>query len=229
MRRHDPPRDLAPAALCDRCRAETRRFRNGEPHDDTFCLEVVRRAIEDRDERCWTELTALYQELVASWCRRAGAAEEEIEALASAAWIKFWQSYTVEKLAAGGSMAAALAYLKSCARSAVMDEGRRRARLQAHEEIVPGEIPPGDERAEPDIPRLDSDAFWELIARHLHDERERLTVYLTYQIGLRPAEIYRLHPDQFADVRDVYKVTRNVLDRLRRSRPLARWLEPDGE
>src|SRR5262249_52243823 len=134
-----------------------------------------------------------------------------------------------EKLAAGGNLGAALGYLKSCARSAVLDQGRRHARRQAHEkQVATVDDVSGDEAlAEPDLANLDSEAFWAIIAQHLHDERERLLLYLTYELGLRPAEIYQLHPDQFPDVREVYKMTRNILDRLRRSRALADWLDLD--
>jgi DNA-directed RNA polymerase specialized sigma24 family protein len=230
MSGQDAPRDLTAGELCERCRDETRRFRRGEPDVQGFCFEAVRRAVVGRDEHCWSELTAIYHDLVAGWCRRSGSAEDDLDGFVSAAWVKFWQGYTAEKLAeANGSIAAALAYLKACARSAVLDERRRRARLDAHEEPAPDDVQGRTAEAGAEVERLDRDAFWELIGGHLRDERERLIVHLTYEIGLRPAEIYGLHRDRFADVREVYKMTRNVLDRLRRSRPLADWLGPERE
>ena len=230
MSGQDALRALAAAALCERCRDETRRFRHGEPDGEGFCFEVVRRAIVERDEHCWSELTAIYHELVSGWCRRSGATEDELDAVVSAAWVKFWHGYTAEKLArANGSIAAALGYMKMCARSAVLDERRRRARVQMHEAPAPDDIHGRVAEAEPDVALLDSDAFWELIGQHLRDEREQLVVHLTYEIGLRPAEIYGLYRDRFADVGEVYKMTRNILDRLRRSRLLAGWLSPDAD
>src|SRR5215217_3597568 len=173
MADRDAPRDLAAAALCERCRDETRRFRSGEPADEGFCFELVRRAVVERDERCWTELTAIYGDLVAGWCRRSGGAEEDLDVFASAAWTKFWRGYTPAKLAeAGGSIAAALAYLKMCARSAVLDDHRRHARVQAHEEPAADDLHAPGAEAEPDITGLDREAFWELVDGHLRDERE---------------------------------------------------------
>src|SRR5262249_9774456 len=186
---------LAPA-LCERCRTETQRFRRGEPSDDGYCLEVVRRAVQQRDELCWSALTAIYHELVTSWCRRCGGTEAELDQLVASAWVKFWHGYTAAKLAAGGSLGAALTYLKTCARSAVLDQGRRQARLQAHEERAPSEddVHGAGAQTEPDLAHLDRDAFWELVAVHLHDERERRLVSLTYEIGLRPAPVRHLYP-----------------------------------
>src|SRR5213080_360561 len=113
MSQQELPRELLAAALCERCRAETRRFRGGEPSDDGYCLEVVRRAVEQRDEHCWSALTAIYHELVTSWCRRCGGAASEIDELVSSTWVKFWHGYTPQKLTSGGSLGAALAYLKT--------------------------------------------------------------------------------------------------------------------
>src|SRR5262249_34309433 len=151
---------LLATAVCARCRTETRRFRNREPSDDRYCLEVVRRAVEQRDQQCWSELVAIYHELVTSWCRRSGGAETEMDQLVASAWIKFWHGYTSEKLAASGSLGAALGYLKTCARSAVLDQGRIQARLQAHEESMPTEDDVHGARSqfEPDLAHLDSDA-----------------------------------------------------------------------
>lgn len=222
--------EMSVASLCDRCRAETRHFHGGQPHDDRFCFELVRRAVEARDEHCWRELTEIYAEQVASWCRRSGAGEGEVEEMAAAAWVKFWQHYTVRKLAdANGATAAPLAYLKLCARSAVLDERRRQARAQSHETVAYEWTDAPDAVAELDPARLDAAAFWSLIAEHLHDAREQVVVRLTYELGLKPAEIYALHAERFADVREVYKITRNILDRLRRSRALADWLRTDPD
>jgi RNA polymerase sigma factor (sigma-70 family) len=226
MSEAERPRDLGIAPLCDRCRAETERYRRGEAHDDRYCYELIRRAIELRDDHCWRELIAIYRDLVLSWCRRSGGADGDIEELAAVAWEKFWRNYTPAKLTdANGSAAAPLGYLKACARSAVLDEGRRRARLQAHELADPESVHAFEAAAEMEIDHADGDAFWSLIDGHLRDERERLIVRLSYEIGLTPADIYARHGERFADVREVYKIKRNILDRLRRSRPLADWLD----
>jgi hypothetical protein len=43
-------------------------------------------------------------------------------------------------------------------------------------------------------------------------------------LGLTSAEVQRRRPDLFPAVGEVYRVTRNLLDRLRRSPEMARWM-----
>jgi DNA-directed RNA polymerase specialized sigma24 family protein len=134
----------------------------------------------------------------------------------------------VDKLnRAGRNTAAVLAYLKLCARSVVLDEVRRRERLvlldQSHadrETEIEGVAGAGSRRVEP----VDQNAFWTLILDQLKSERERLLVYLSYELDLTPAEIQRRYPEHFPAVDDVYKGRRNILNRLGRSNALARWV-----
>ena len=59
--------------------------------------------------------------------------------------------------------------------------------------------------------------MWEAIARELQNEAEETVVHLSFARDLKPAEIFERHPELFASVEDVYRIRRNVLDRLRRS------------
>ena len=48
------------------------------------------------------------------------------------------------------------------------------------------------------------------------NDRERLVVYASFSLGLKPRELCAQYGDQFANVRDVYRIKQNVLERLRR-------------
>jgi RNA polymerase sigma factor (sigma-70 family) len=218
---------LSADAVCHRCREETARFRRHEPHDDRFCFDMIRRAIVDHDQHCWDAMIEIYRDLVLGWCHSAGN-EAALADFAAEAWARFWQNYTEEKLnRAGRSTAAVLAYLKLCARSVVLDEARRREHMSLldpeHAERI-NEIEGATGGASSRVEPADLSAFWSLILDHLKDERERLLVYLSYELDLTPAEIQRRYPDHFPTVDDVYKGRRNILDRLGRSKDLARWL-----
>jgi DNA-directed RNA polymerase specialized sigma24 family protein len=108
-----------------------------------------------------------------------------------------------------------LAYLRTCARSVVLDAQRRR---QAHLALEDA----GEEASDEPSPhvhclaREEQEALWRMVARHLRDERERRLVVLIYQTGLRPAEVHARHPELFPRVDDVYRLHRNILERLRR-------------
>lgn len=216
---------LPAAAVCDRCREETARFRRREPHDDRYCFDMIRRAITERDQRCWEAMIAIYRDHVAGWCRRSGAAEADIDDLIADTWERFWHSYTPERLAnAGRSTAAVLTYLKLCARSVVLDEIRRHERTLHYASSGQDTAGASADTSAPLVEAADQAAFWRLIEHHLRGDHERLLMHLHYEIDLTPAEIHRRHPEAFPAITDVYKAHRNILDRLRRSRELPAWL-----
>jgi DNA-directed RNA polymerase specialized sigma24 family protein len=202
---------------------------HGESRDDRFSFELFRRSIASNDQAGWQALMTLYHDHVFHWCLRSGADFGDCEEMVEAAWVKFWQSYTAEKFAgAAGSSSAVLGYLKLCARSVVLDEIRRRARYVPLEDGHNDAENRMDEGSQTEFERIDAPAFWRLVDEHLRDDRDRLLVHLTYELGLRPAEIQERHPEQFPSVRDVYRITRNILDRLRRSTTLATWLNMEA-
>jgi DNA-directed RNA polymerase specialized sigma24 family protein len=223
------PEMLPVASLCRLCREQTARFRRGEEHDDRFCFEVVRRSIVQRDDDCWAELHAIYHDLVLSWCRASGGSLGlDPEELVASTWVKFWRSYTPDKLALAPGTSAVLAYLKMCAHSVTVDEARSRRALVPLDESHPleheEEASPGDLFAI-EAARVD---LWKIIDGHLRDERERVLMHLAYELRLKSAEVQRARPDLFPTVADVYRISRNILDRLKRSRELRGWIEEDG-
>lgn len=207
--------DLGMPDLAAQSRAEAESFRAGRPHDDRYAIEIFSRAVGQRDEQAWEALYRLYHEHVVSWCRRNGATDDNLDELVNATWAKFWQHYTTEKLASAGTLAGILTYLRMCARSVTLDEERSRIRTSELDTArdVPDEQPAAEDRL---AGREQAEALLQRVAGHLRDERERVLFVLTYQTGLRPAEIQRRRPDLFADVAEVYRLTRNILDRLRR-------------
>ena len=71
---------------------------------------------------------------------------------------------------------------------------------------------------------LESERLWEAIQKLLVDERERRLFFLLYGCGLKPREIVRRCPQEFADVKEIYRLNANILDRLRRSRERLSYL-----
>jgi hypothetical protein len=68
--------------------------------------------------------------------------------------------------------------------------------------------------------------FWEYINAQLNGEAERVVVYSSFVMGLKPGDIYNLRQDLFTNVNDVYNVKRNVLGRLSRNQELRSLLGP---
>ncbi len=228
MQGGESPRSMTAADLCRRCRAETERYRRREPHDDAFCFEAVRRAIVEQDQVCWRELVGTFQEQVLAWCRKVGAGPHaDVDELLTLAWAKFWKSYTGDKLSDADGMRAVLLYLKTCVRSVVIDEVRARAPTVPLEE---GPHEPASHQPSPAEQQAREAAnaeLWAIVERHLRNDRERALVYLMFELGLKPAEIQARRPDLFPAATDVYRLWRNIGDRLRRSADLRRWFDEE--
>lgn len=217
------PETMPVAHLCRRAQEETNRYRTGITGDERFAMEVVRRAVVERDEVCWEALHAMYGPVVQAWCRAMYRhAELEVEELAALAWEKFWRSFTADKLAVCRGAGSVLAYLKACVHSVVVDAQRRR----------PAPLPLDAAGTRPDLMPSPEETVTaaeerarlrELVLRHVRDERDRAIVVLSYELGLRSAAVQAARPDLFPTVADVYRATRNLLDRLGRSRELRAW------
>ncbi len=217
--------DLAVSALAVRCQAEAEQFHTGQTHDDRYAIEIFRRAIVERDEPAFEAAYQIYHGQVSAWCRRSGADEEDLEEFVNATWGKFWIHFTEAKLQAAGSLAGILTYLKLCARSVTLDAERRSipmTGLDAAEQVATPEPAP-DEHC---INAEQRETLWRIVERHLNTEQERTLVRLTYQLGLRPADIHTARPDLFPEVTGVYRMLRNVLDRLRRDAGLRSLRRP---
>lgn len=211
--------DLAVSALAVRCQAEAEQFRTGQSHDDRYAIELFRRAIVERDEPAFEAAYQIYHGQVSAWCRRSGADDEDLEEFVNTTWSKFWIHFTEAKLLAAGSLAGILTYLKLCSRSVTLDAERRGAPttgLDAAEEVATSDLAPDEHY----INAEQRETLWRIVERHLHTERERTLIRLTYQLGLRPVDIHAALPDLFQEVTDVYRMLRNVLDRLRRDADL---------
>lgn len=219
----DLPINQPATVVCNLCREEIARFRRGEVVGDLASFEVFRRAIVENDQFCWAALLDIYGDQVHAWCRRAGGEQAgSLDELVALTWEKFWRHYTGEKLAAAAGTREVLAYLKMCARSVVVDALRRQEDAGSIDVLSiadPWGAPDFDECIE----RAAREELWRMIDALLRDDRERVVIMLRYRDGLRASDVQTLYPALFPSVTDVYRVNRNVLERLRRSRVLHQW------
>ncbi len=134
---------------------------------------------------------------------------------------RFWQAVDADKFARFGSLAAVLRYLKMTAYSVRLD--RTRTTGMVGNWLLLGDALCGaPSRENMDMEemvarRVDASGFWRTVRGLLTGEREVLVLYLSSMLGLSPREIQARHAGQFPDVAEVYRIKRNVLDRLRRA------------
>lgn len=220
------PAQMDLEALRRRCVLESERFYRGQPHDTRYAYELFRRALVERNELAWEHLYNLYRPLVESWVKRSGAfasSGESSEYFVGPAFTRFWQAVTPERFASFPTLAALLHYLQLCSGCVVIDS----VRAQSWAEMLPEEaIPSGHRRrTAPDeeaVDRISRQEFWRFIDSHLRGEAERVVVYDSFVMGMKPGDIFGRHHHLFSSVSDVYNIKRNVLGRLSRNRDLRR-------
>jgi hypothetical protein len=59
--------------------------------------------------------------------------------------------------------------------------------------------------------------LWEVIRNLLLSEREQHLAYLFIHCGLGPREIVRLYPQEFSEVGEIYRLRRNIFERVLRN------------
>lgn len=216
------------ATLVRRCGTESERFYRGQAHDPSFSYELFRRALVERSEAAWEYIFTHYSPLVESWVRRSGAfasSGETSEFFVVSAFTRFWRAVTPEKFMSFPTLASLLHYLQLCAGCVVIDSVRAQswAEMLPEEAVPVGRMPlvaPDEEAME----RVNREEFWNYINGQLNDEAERVVVYNSFVMGMKPGDIYTGRPDLFEGVGDVYNVKRNVLGRLSRNQELRRLL-----
>jgi len=216
------------AELAGACREENARFLRHEPARDDFCFELLRRAVLERDQRAWDAVFTQYRGLVLSWIRRHSAAppgREDDDYWLNRAFERFWGAVGPERFGSFPNLAALLRYLKLCVHSVLLDEARARGSAgtasldEGTNDAIVAPDPAGGV-----VAGLAGRELWATIEAELRDDGERLVAYLGFALDLKPREIYERYPERYKDVADVYRVKRNLLDRLRRSPAVGRFL-----
>lgn len=216
---------MSTSALAKLCTREIDHYRNGEPTDERFGLELFRRAIVQADQEAWASLQQCYNELVLNWLHRHPGREvacrlEPEENYVAQTFERFWLTTAHHQKLVFKSLAAALQYLRMSLNSTIIDTLRTYSRpkeVPLPEPGTPGEAEPFVE----DTP--DSDDLWELLRDMFPNKRERYLVYLFFYCGLKPREIVRHCPQEFPDVREVYNIRRKIVERLVRDADRLRW------
>jgi hypothetical protein len=217
------------AEIAARCREETARFLRREEAEDTFCFELFRRAVVERVAVAWEAVYDQYQGIVLAWVRRhplSGASAEDDAYWVNRTFDRFWSAVGPERFVAFPTMAAVLRYLKMCAHSVLMDDVRAR-HLTRLEPLIDqdAEADTTPDTADVVVDALAGSALWDMINAAMQDEAERRVAYCCFVLDLRPREVQAQYPDLFGSVDDVYRIKRNLIDRLRRNPEIRTFLE----
>jgi hypothetical protein len=215
--------------LAERCLQEIERFRCGEPSQGQSGLELFRRATMQRDELAWERLQHSLDEILHRWIRNHPKREllsqlDSEDNCVTQAFERFWYATACQQQVEFSSLTAALHCLRLCLNSALIDTLRanmwpREVPLSAPYEAAEWFFEPPEEAHE----------CWEVIENLLPDQRERRVAYLLFHCGLKPREIVIFCSEEFSEVRELYRLRCNILERLLRNADRLGWRLGEGD
>ena len=219
----EPINRLNLSRLADRCSLELVKRRRKEAADDSYCLEIFRRAILERDDEAWSILQGCFSENVRIWIRshansNLALLRDSEENYVAQTFSRFWVTVH-EQHSEFRTLNKALSYLHATLDSIFRDMMRSHRRSQE----VP--LPEQDSPEEPAAEQPDDDLdVWNTLLGLLNNERERRVVQLLYYHGLTPKKIVKHFPQEFSNEKEIYRVNYNIVVRLRRKSDQLRWL-----
>ncbi|WP_220194141.1 hypothetical protein [Ktedonospora formicarum] len=219
-----PPGEMTLAELVASCTQEMAKYRRKEPSNDQYCLEILRRAIAERNEHAWSMLQRLFSESIRLWIgrhpnREAALRHENEQNYVDDTFRRFWQAVSDQKLYFS-TLGGALSYLHLCLNCAIMDTLRAFSRSSV--EALPDYAQGGHE--EPFVEdRYHENELWDVIQTILPGEKERRVAYLHFHCNLKPREIVRYCPGEFSSEDEIYRLKRNIMERILRNADKIRW------
>jgi len=222
-------RQMDLGSLTNRCGDEMKLLRRKQAFDDQYCLEIFRRAILEHLDPAWEMLQQRFDETVRVWLRSHPSCDlallrDSEENYVALTFSRFWYAVRDQQLEFP-TLYAALSYLHATLNGVVIDT------LRIHRGSRELPLPETDSPDEPfshDEPG-DEEAVWRSLQELIPDAHEQRLVYLLYYCGLKPREVLLRCPQEFADIKEVYRLNHNILERLRRNRARLRWLLGEEE
>jgi len=234
---HDPPQHtvtlplpselpyhiMSASELADQCMSEINNYLNGKPSNDQYGLELFHRALMLHDTLAWEAIQESFKGVVRRWMsghplKKVACSFDSEENYVAQAFARFWQATAGNQEIRFRTLAAVLRYLRACLHGAILDTLRAYSRPQEVPLPEPGE--PGEPltKDQDDSPKL-----WEVILSLIPDERQQRVAYLLFHCHLKPREIIQFCPQEFSDVREIYRLRRTIFERLLRNADYLRW------
>jgi hypothetical protein len=215
--------EMSNTELAAHCLEELNNFRQGKPIIETYGVELLRRATVQGDQEAWGWIQQCLGELVFCWLNRHPNREaayrlESAENYVAQSFERFWQATVLRQHVHFNSFAGALQYLHACLNGTIIDT--LRAYSRSREIPLPGPGEPEELQIQDDH---ESSEIWDNLQMVLPKGDERRLAYLLFRCGLKPREIMRFCPQEFSDVRDIYRLRNNIMNRLLRNVDHLRW------
>jgi DNA-directed RNA polymerase specialized sigma24 family protein len=161
-----------------------------------------------------------------AWANRARAdmvLDEPSEDLADQAFCRAWAALKPEQFAGFPNAASLMAYLRSCVGATVIDCARAQSsRIRAAQKIEVDDVLTPEQIV---TTQMEYNDLWHLVYCLVETDQDRIILIESFAYDLPPREILARHMDAFADIADVYRIKRNLFNRLQRNVELRRLYE----
>ena len=231
MSHKDNPKLLELAELSARCKEETDLFQTRQDNDTRYCFELFRRAICNQDQFAWAMICKQYETLIANWWinphRGFKSSGEDVGQIINRTFEKFWNAITPEKFGKFSDLSSLLRYLKLCVHSVIVDHNRLAEQPSLYLSDGEERIKSKDTNPLPEEVVIDREfrqEFWEWINAQFNSEKERLVVYGSFSLNLKPKEIHNKFRNKYNNIDEIYATKQNILARLRRNPELQKFL-----
>ena len=214
--------------LADACAEHTARFFSRMAHNTAYCFELFRRAIVGCNSYAWEKIYQQYHSLVASWARHHNEItemEEEVDYFVNCAFDRMWSALTPDKFRQFQDLAALLRYLQTCVHSVIIDHVRsnhlQTVDLDKCTHLSSQDVPSIEKIVSDELERY---RLWKTVVGLMRNEKEVIVLKYSFLYELKPSQIYADNPDRFESLDEVYRIKRNLLNRLGRNPALKQFL-----
>lgn len=197
--------------LFERCQNDTNQYKRGLSVPSDNCFELMRRALADDDNLALTHLYSNYRQLLMNWVLKHpgfSVTGEDPDYFMSGAFANFYFALRNDKFQNFASLAKALAYLKSCVHTVILQYIRKNRLSYSSLDDVDTK---GQKQDYDRIFRVM--AIWERITQLLPDDKDQKLAYLIFVQERKPVEIAQAFPDIYPDARTV-SVARQRIRRI---------------
>jgi len=196
--------------------SENNNHRRGDQHNETYYLEMLRRAIVQRDQRARQCLQNRFRATVQSWLyhhpRRAEAYRLDSERnYVAEAFKRLWQENVHDQKLDFPTLDAALSYLQACLNSAVLDK------LRVYSRPKDTKTGTSNPKEQPIADQNQSRELWEAVQAMLSTAREQRLAYLLFHCGLKPSEFMYFCSQEFSNIQEIYQLRDSIFEELQDS------------
>lgn len=207
------------AMLLELSMRELHQYRGKALCEAVYTVELVRRALVEQSDEAWAAFQECFAEPIRAWLHSHPYSDVALrrdtdENYIAQTFARFWCAVSGQHMQFS-SLPAALNYLHATLNGLLTDTLRSHMRQRTREVPL---LQPGHPE-EPTVEQpLESECLWEGIQCLLVNEREKRLFFLLYGCGLKPREVVSRCPQEFNDVKEIYRLNTNIIERLRRNR-----------